>query len=126
MVEHILRDDPIDRWLSHSPSREVWWVAQDPTKDPGRVSSWTMKPAREITGEIGRPQVFFQQLAFRLAGVPDAPLAEEQLEVAFEAVAEPVSQSAPLAETLRNEILRNQYVLFNLDQESLEGERPPQ
>ncbi len=112
MVEHVLSDDPIDRWLSHSPSRELWWVAQEPPADPTKVGSWTVEPLNEITGDLGRPQVFFQQLGFRLTDSGETPWGEPVAsphEAAFlEAIIAPLPPTPPVADTLRTEILRNQ------------------
>jgi hypothetical protein len=113
VVDHVLSDDPIDRWLGHSPGRELWWVAQHPPTDPAKVQSWTEERVNEITGELGRPQVFFQQLGFRLSGMPDV--------ATLETIGIP-----HIADSLRNEIVRNQSELFSLDQESASGERPQQ
>ena len=128
MVEHILSDDPIDRWLGHSPGRELWWVAQQPPADPAKVGSWTVEPLNEITGDLGRPQVFFQQLGFRLTGSGETPWGDPAYSPheLLESIVAPLPPPPPMADTLRNEILRNQSQLFNLDQESFAGERPPQ
>ena len=128
MVGHVLSEDPIDRWLGHTPDRELWWVNTDEPGDTdrSRIESW----ARElywITGELGRPAVFLTQLALRLrapdvgavAQQPRAMNAPEPAPVA----AEPADS---IAETLNREILRSQSVLYNLNQERTAGERPPQ
>lgn len=133
MIEHILSDDPIDHWLSCSPQRELWWIAQAPPADTRKLSSWAGGGVEEISGEMGRPQVFFPQLALRLL---NPALMSEQDDskkaispdsisdlTAFQTQAQP---SDPLADTLHNEILRNQSVLYNLEQEGVSGERPPQ
>lgn len=118
MVAHVIGDDPIDHWLSHSPSRELWWVNAEPAADPARVASWADGNVREITGETGRPQVFFTQLALRLLRAPDAAGASPEPESRAEA--------DPLADTLGNEILRNQSVLYSLEQQANACERSPQ
>lgn len=131
MVEHILSDDPIDRWLGHSPQRELWWVGQEPPMDFDKVSSWATGSINQITGEEGRPQVFFPQLALRLLRAPDQRESTESPESSpvfagskVEGVQSKVTD--PLADTLHNEILRNQSVLYNLEQEGVTGERSPQ
>jgi hypothetical protein len=128
MVGHVLSDDPIDRWLAHAPDRELWWVGTDEPGDGDRqrIQSW----ARElywITGELGRPAVFLTQLALRLR-VPAAGTAA----MPPPAVGAPgplpgaVEETESIADTLNREILRSQSVLFNLNQETTAGERPPQ
>jgi len=133
MIEHILSDDPIDRWLSHSPQRELWWIAGNPQADTLRLDSWAARGVKEITGEIGRPQIFFPQLALRLL---NTPFMSEEDEIAgwsppgkaSDAAAFPAQDqpSDPLARTLHNEILRNQSALYNLEQDSVSGERSQQ
>jgi len=126
MVGHVLSDDPVDRWLAHSPERELWWVSEKRPPD-GRVDSWT-KNYREITGELGRPQIFFPQLTLRLlrstpvtqeppaAARSAAPTAPETMEI-------PVD-TGELSELLQKELVRSQAVLYNLDLEGSAGERP--
>jgi hypothetical protein len=128
MLEHILTGDPIDRWLGHSPSRELWWVAENPPPDPSVVAAWSDRPVREITGTIGRPSGFFAQMALRLLGPAEY---SSQQAVQFNGIAQapekkPDPLEDPLVDALRNEIFRNQAVLFSLDQEGGAGERSPQ
>lgn len=131
MVEHVLSDDPIDRWLGHFPQRELWWVGQEPSIDLGKVSLWATGSVNQITGEEGRPQVFFPQLALRLLRAPDQRPSTESPESSpvftgpnVEAVQ--IQVTDPLADTLHNEILRNQSALYNLEQEGVSGERSTQ
>jgi hypothetical protein len=133
MVEHILSDDPIDRWLSYSPQRELWWIAEYPPADPMKLSSWVADGAEQILEDMGRPQVFFPQLALRLLHTPflceqnDSRRAISPDIVSDITTIQPQAQpSDPLAETLYNEILRNQSALYNLEQEGVSGERSPQ
>jgi hypothetical protein len=85
---------------------------------------------REIVGELGRPQVFFPQLALRLlrsADAETAPIPAPAPSLPESAPNLPETPRAvPLSNTLRNEILRNQSVLFSLEQDSAAGERPVQ
>lgn len=120
LVEHILSDDPIDRWLDHSPSRELWWVAGKEPADRAKVQSWTLENLNEVTGDLGRPQTFFQQLSFRLSGMTDDGNDGER-EYTLESVAFPQR-----VDSLRTEILRNQSELISLDVDSVSGERPQQ
>jgi hypothetical protein len=133
MVEHILSDDPIDAWLGHSPSREIWWVSELPPADKTKVQSWSVEPIYEINGSMGAPQTFFEQLALRLLYSSKAEPSEAvDTEVESSSVSIEQTQSGtantmpPVAEPIFNDILRNQSILFNLDQETVGGERPPQ
>jgi hypothetical protein len=128
MLEHILCDDPIDRWLGHSPARELWWISENPPPDPSKIASWSDRPVHEITGTIGRPSGFFAQLALRLLGPAEysSPYPAQFNGVMEAPEKEPDPLDDPLVDSLRNEIMRNQAVLFSLDQECAVGERPPQ
>lgn len=120
MVAHAQGDDPIDQWLSNTPQRELWWVSESPPSDRAIAQSWSHVPINEIGAEMGRPQLFFPQLAYRLlqTAIPEIDIATER-----PAIANAASDS--LADTLRNEILRSQSVLFDLEQQSAAGERSP-
>lgn len=111
MVGHILSDDPVDTWLAHSPHRELWWVAEAPPEKPERVHGWT-DDYHEVSGEIGRPQVFFTQLVLRLLRAP----ASKRESAATDA--------ALTTEGLQQELSRSMALLYNLDQEGIAGERP--
>jgi hypothetical protein len=114
MVGHVLNEDPIDRWLAHSPVGELWWVSKEPPTDPARVAAWS-KERHDIIGDLGRPQVFFLLLAVRLLRQP----AERPSEAA------PV-ESPDLSDILQREIVRNQSVLYTLEQDGPPGDRAPQ
>jgi hypothetical protein len=123
MVAHIVDPaDPIDRWLSHSHQRQLWWV--DRGGPPPDISRWG-SDVHAIGDELGRPGVFLSQLALRLLRAPDtnapdaaaAPLTLEDMGT---------SPGDSTTGAVENEILRNQSVLYNLQQESTARERPPQ
>jgi hypothetical protein len=131
MVAHEMSNDPVDRWLAHNQNRELWWVSQDPPADPSRVSSWTSQAVQEVTGDLGRPNVFFSQLAHRLLRAPEAiametPVAAGELESVSTARSIGLPADVPLSETLQLEILRNQAVLYNLEQDRSAAQENPQ
>lgn len=134
MVAHQPSDDPVDRWLAHSPQRELWWVNENPPTDPARLAAWTQQPLYEVTGEVGRPQRFFTQLALRLSGGEELATTPEPApslpamrgpRLRGPAPAQP-PPAPPMDEALQNLILRSQAVLYNLDRTGIAGERPPQ
>jgi hypothetical protein len=129
MVEHdVGRDAIIDRWLAHAPDRELWWVSESTTSDLTRVQAWSARPIREITGEIGRPNVFFPQLALRMyrsAGDDEPVLESFRSAPALPQPGETALQPGA-AQALQVEIRRNQAVLNNLDQNRLAAQESPQ
>lgn len=117
IVGHTLSDSPIERWLAQSTDRELWWVNDAHPSDLSRIQSWTRGNVQEITGDLGKPQVFFTQLALRLLRAVD----EEQQQ--------PEEHAAPaalLSGTLRNEIVRGYSMLYNLEQQITAGDASPQ
>jgi hypothetical protein len=131
MVGHVPGEPAVDAWLSRTPHRELWWIsAEDVT--PAVVGAWS-DDLHALTGDLGRPQIFFQQIALRLlraAEASDIPApAEEGLEsVDRESVTRSFGNTArerdSLVDTLQREILRSQSVLSSLAQEGLPGARP--
>jgi SIR2-like protein len=109
VVGHIPGDDPVDRFFVQAPDRELWWVNE---QDASEVSlmGWALK-IQKLHGEIGRPQVFFPQLALRLSTTVDDVETRAQHDT---------------ASVLLGEILRNQSALYSLDQEFLPSSRPLQ
>ncbi len=140
MVAHEMGSDPvIDRWLAHTPQRELWWVNESPPPDMSRASSWTSQPLQEITGDLGKPNVFFSQMALRILRAPelletsDVPVAAEAgglesmtLAGAARPPAAAETPEAAVGQTLQVEILRNQAVLYNLDQDRSATQENPQ
>jgi hypothetical protein len=131
MVEHQVGGDLIiDHWLAHAPFRELWWVSEAPPAASAEIQAWTDRPVREITGELGKPSVFFSQIALRMFRSPeeDEPAALESVRPktrGFDAA--PVLAPEPgVAQTLQVEIRRNQAVLNNLDQSRLTAQDNPQ
>jgi hypothetical protein len=121
MIAHETGSDPIiDRWLAHNPQRELWWVNELPPADMQRVTSWTSQPLHEISGDFGKPNVFFSQLALRILRAPEVPSSEALV------LPKPQPPEAALAQTLQVEILRNQAVLYNLDQDRSATQENPQ
>src|SRR5262245_102028 len=126
MVAHEMGSDPIiDQWLAHTPQRELWWVNDSPPPDMQRVSFWTSQPLKEITGDLGKPNVFFSQLALRILRAPEVPTPEEFMAPEARPL-EAQPPEAALAQTLQVEILRNQAVLYNLDQDRSATQENPQ
>lgn len=133
MVGHTPGEGPIDGWLAHAPQRELWWI--DVHEVPPEVAAWS-NDVHVLSGDLGRPQIFFQQLALRLLRAPEAtepgaPADDiasemeaglESMPAAVAAVREPDS----LVDTLQREILRSQSVLTSLSQEALPGTRSPE
>jgi hypothetical protein len=131
MVGHSPGEGPIDAWLAHAPQRELWWVSTE-DQPPPAVGAWS-NDIHVLSGDFGRPQIFFQQLALRLLRAPEAsdaaapvddlgPQADAALESMRPAGAadrEPDS----LVDTLQREILRSQAVLTSLSQEAMPGAR---
>jgi hypothetical protein len=127
IVEHMINNDPIETWLGHTPQREVWWVASDPPPSLSIVNSWTTEPLHQITGDFGRPQVFFPRLALRLLKTPsedDGLPATEGGVTGAESTQGHLTDK--LTQTLHDEILRGQSALYSLEQEAVSGERGPQ
>jgi hypothetical protein len=119
MVEHRPGSDIVDRWLSYSPDRELWWVS---SKESSEFRQWTNGEPMVITGEMGRPQLFFQQLGMRL--LHSTP--EETDEEAVGGRSLESARESPMADSLWNELLRSQSVLYSLDQEARPSDRPQQ
>ena len=136
MVGHRLGDDPIDRWLAHSPDRELWWVNEEDPLPLQRVmlESWTTN-LQTITGELARPPIFFGELADSLlrlsreGHVSTPPPGLEDLEFSLEAVQAPAaavpSEDRRLFDLLSGEIRRSQSMLQSLELEISPGERSP-
>ena len=125
MVGHLVSDDPVDRWLSHSSNRELWWVSDAAPADPGLVQTWA-REYHEVTGDLGRPQVFFTQLALRLLRPAAATLREAMPEAAGEIESAQIPNQTPETrpdELLRSQLLRSQTVLYDLDQAGPAGDR---
>jgi hypothetical protein len=115
-------DQLVDRWLAHMPQRELWWVNENPPDS--RAASWSSQPPHEIVGDVGRPNLFFSQLALRLLQEPaDLESAGRGLE-SRRLVEDP--DDSGLMQTLQVEIRRNQAVLYNLDQERSPSQENPQ
>lgn len=126
IVEHMISNDPMDTWLAHAPQREVWWVANNPPPSLGIVNSWTTEALHQITGEFGRPQVFFPQLALRLLKSPSVDDSMPALEGDSAAETTQIQSTEHLTHTLHDEVLRGQSALYSLEQEAVPGERAPQ
>lgn len=122
MVGYTFDDEPINRWLTHSRDRELWWVAPEPPHDPAQFATWTNEP-HLITGDEGRPPIFFAQLAPRLLQ-PGQYDDEEELPVVqgLESVAGKIADS--LTTALQSEIRRAQDMLYSLEQEAPPELRP--
>ncbi len=140
MVGHSTEGDPIDQWLAHSPSRELWWIGPDESAPLNKIASWS-NDIREITGEAGRIAPFFAELRTRVlqqdivddvlgAIVMPAPEAKSAEPVVLESLdfGGPVSENAAppenaLLESLQSEIRRNQAALYMLEQEVAPADR---
>jgi hypothetical protein len=75
---------------------------------------------REITGDLGKPNVFFSQLVLRILRTLETTAPESTVLEGLEAPGLPTAGErgdTDLAQTLQVEILRNQAVLYNLDQD---------
>ena len=136
MVGHAPGEGPIDGWLAHAPHRELWWISADDPTPPAVVGAWS-DDIHVLSGDLSRPQIFFQQLALRLlrapeASEPNAPADEPPavVDAGLESVAPPVGvanrEDDLLADTLQREILRSQSVLTSLSQEGIPGARSPE
>jgi hypothetical protein len=134
MVGHLPGERPVDGWLAHAPNRELWWISADNGPTPAAVSAWSNE-VHELTGDLGRPQIFFQQLALRLLRAPEASEAGTPVDESRDVTAglesmRPMGaatrESDSLVDTLQREILRSQSVLTSLSQEGLPGTRSPE
>src|SRR5262249_7602928 len=74
---------------------------------------------------LGKPNVFFSQLALRILRAPEVPTPEEFMAPEARPL-EAQPPEAALAQTLQVEILRNQAVLYNLDQDRSATQENPQ
>jgi len=135
MVGHEPGEAPVDAWLAGSSRRELWWIGQDDTNVPPVVGTWS-DDLHVLTGEMARPQIFFQQLALRLLRAPEASnvAADEPADGGLESVPARTGGASPenapvspepdsLADTLQREILRSRSVLTNLSQDVIPGAR---
>jgi hypothetical protein len=135
MVGHSPGEGPVDGWLAHAPDRELWWISADDEPPPAAVGAWSNE-VHELTGDLGRPQIFFQQLALRLLRAPEASEAgtptgdsARALNVGLESMRQMGAandESDSLVDTLQREILRSQSMLMSLSQEGLPGARSPE
>jgi SIR2-like protein len=133
MVGHSPGEGPIDGWLAQAPQRELWWISPNDGVPP-EVGGWS-NDVHVLSGDLGRPQIFFQQLALRLlraaeasepaAAADMAPEANASLESTPPMVAA-VREPDSLVDTLQREILRSQAVLTSLSQEAFPGTRSPE
>jgi len=131
MVGHSPGEGPIDGWLAQAPQRELWWIGPDDGLPP-EVGAWS-NDVHVLSGDLGRPQIFFQQLALRLLRAPEAsePAAAAadmapEVNASLESTAQTVAagrEPDSLVDTLQREILRSQSVLTSLSQEALPGTR---
>jgi len=122
-VAHQLSDDPIDRWLGHSPSRELWWIASEPPDDIHKVQSWTNELNR-IVGPLGEPQRFFSQLSLRLLTPHELwePSSASETPPSFGVETllkdtKELSGDVSAIQSLQTEIQKTQSVLYQLDRE---------
>jgi hypothetical protein len=134
MVGHVPGEGPIDGWLASTPTRELWWVGTDDPPPPA-VYAWS-NDIHVLSGDFGRPQIFFQQLALRLLRAPEAAdaappaddlgaPADDGLE-SFRPMGAASREPDSLVDTLQREILRSQSMLTSLSQEALPGARSPE
>ncbi|HXH94793.1 MAG TPA: SIR2 family protein [Thermoanaerobaculia bacterium] len=130
MVGFSFGDEAINSWLSHSPSREVWWVAPKPPDNPQVVSSWAQE-WHEISGTFGNPSIFFAQLSLRLLRLTQFRVRGQERSISQTPDDESFSAALPqapaelgLADTLQGEIRRAQNVLYALEQSAPVGLRP--
>ena len=133
MVGHVPGEPAVDAWLSRTPHRELWWINAEDTAPPAVVGTWS-DDLHALGGDLGRPQIFFQQIALRLLRAAEAsevaaPADEglESIDAGLESVSRsfrgPARESDSLVDTLQREILRSQSVLSSLAQEGLPGAR---
>jgi hypothetical protein len=142
MVGHEPGEPAVDAWLARQPQRELWWISEAPAPWP-IVGDWS-HDVQALVGDMGRPQIFFQQLALRLlraaeaAGAdtpPPSPSADAGLESMGAGV--PVTRGLgraagyggepdSIADALQREILRSQSALTSLAQEGIPGARSPE
>ena len=134
MVGHSPGEGPVDGWLAHAPHRELWWISADDGPAPAAVGAWS-DDLHELTGDLGRPQIFFQQLALRLLRAPEASEAgtpaqdlSRDLNAGLASMRQmgAAPESDSLVDTLQREILRSQSMLMSLSQEGLPGARSPE
>lgn len=135
MVGHLPGEGPVDSWLAHAPQRELWWISADDGPPPAAADAWS-NDVHVLTGDLGRPQIFFQQLALRLLRAPEASEAgaaaddsARHLNVGLESMRQmgaATGESDSLVDTLQREILRSQSMLMSLSQEGLPGARSPE
>jgi hypothetical protein len=134
MVGHSPGEGPIDGWLAHAPQRELWWISGTDGSPPD-LAVWS-NDVHVLSGDLARPQIFFQQLALRLLRAPEAsesgatagdtaPEVDAGLE-SVRSMAPAVPESDSLVDTLQREILRSQSMLTSLSQEALPGTRSPE
>lgn len=135
MVGHSPGEGPVDGWLAHAPHRELWWISAADGPPPAAIGAWS-NDVHVLSGDLGRPQIFFQQLALRLLRAPEASEAEtpaddpaQDMNAGLESVRQMGAanrEADSLVDTLQREILRSQSVLTSLSQEGLPGARSPE
>jgi hypothetical protein len=137
MVGHAPGEAPVDSWLAQARRRELWWVTPDDAEAPPVVGTWS-DDVHVVAGDLGRPQIFFQQIALRLlraaeaseVGAPPSGYGAESVDDGLESVSRSIGvtyrEPDSLVDTLQREILRSQSVLSSLAQEGLPGTRSPE
>jgi hypothetical protein len=144
MVGHEPGEPAVDAWLAREPDRELWWIHERPAPWP-TVGGWS-HDVHALVGDMGRPQIFFQQLALRLLRAPEAagadaapayPSADEGLESVSVSPGDTLARGLgsatgyggepdSIADALQREILRSQSALTSLAQEGIPGARSPE
>jgi hypothetical protein len=136
MVGYMLECEPINRWLSRTQRKELWWVNSAPPDAPENdIRSW----AGEVVfmdEEISSPDTFFGQLSLRLLRRP----AYESLKKSFKSYIErsagpdesgdvaetsPESDEEMVIEDLKAKIRSTQSLLNSLEHSMPPGERSP-
>ncbi|HEY0405131.1 MAG TPA: SIR2 family protein [Pyrinomonadaceae bacterium] len=137
MVGYEFENRLINDWLTSSRKRDLWWVNSQPPLAPDVDISLWGENISQITGETGKPETFFSQLALRLLRLPVLESLKQSVEEGYSL--QPEAQSTSIRgmasrispddediviKDLRTQIRSSLALISSLEQSTSVNERP--